>query len=241
MTVLITLTTIGADAGPFDLYSSVDGFSSAFDFGIPAASLIAGYAASFVPDYTTVVRVKSTGELCTNYVDIPVLQPLDFTITYSCDGTDATLESTLYQGGSLTYFTGTTYFTSEALALANTSWIEATSFSVPIGTTPGTYWLVIKDSVGNIKTKSIDVDCTTTTTTTTPLPNYGIKRCGDLTPFVVAATYPFSTYDVIQFQVGAPGSGTVYCGEVGGIVSGPPDAEIYSPVVYSCGDIVHCS
>lgn len=240
MTVLITLTTIGVDAGPFNLYSNIDGYTSAFDLSVPATSLLAGYPAASVPDLTTIIRVQSVGELCSNSIDIPVMQPLDFDITYSCTGLDATLDSTNYTGGSLTYYTGTTYFASEVLALANTSWTLGTSFTIGIGSTPGTYWLVIKDSVGNIKAKSIDVDCSTTTTTTT-IANYGIKRCGDLAPFVVAATYPFSTYDVIQFQIGTPGSGTVYCGEVGGIVGGVPDATIYSPVAYSCGDVVHCS
>lgn len=239
MTVLITLTTIGIDAGPFDLFSSVDGYTTAFDFSVPSSYLLAGYAASTVPDYTNTIRIMSVGGLCSNYIDIPVMQPLDFDITYSCSGLDATLQSNLYQGGSLTYYTGTTYFTSEALALANTAWTLATSFAIGIGATPGTYWLVIKDSVENIKAKSIDVDCGTTTTTTT-IANYGINRCGDLTPFVVAATYPFALYDIIQFQIGVPGAGTVYCGEIGGFVSGPPDAEIYSPVAYSCGDVVHC-
>jgi len=89
-------------------------------------------------------------------------------------------------------------------------------------------------------TNYIDLELYPTTTTTTTLANYGIKRCGDLAPFIVAAIYPFSTYDVIQFQIGAPGSGTVYCGEVGGIVGGVPDATIYSPTVYSCGDVVSC-
>jgi hypothetical protein len=70
MTVLITLTTAGSDSGPFDLYSNLDGFVSAFESGVSKASLEAGYASALVPDYTTAVRIKSNGELCTNYVDV---------------------------------------------------------------------------------------------------------------------------------------------------------------------------
>lgn len=69
MTILLTLTTAGADSGPFNLYSNLDGFTSAFEVGVDKASLEAGYASSLVPDFTTVVRILSTG-VCTTYVDI---------------------------------------------------------------------------------------------------------------------------------------------------------------------------
>ena len=71
MTVLITLTTAGSDSGPFDLYSNLDGYVSAFETGVDKASLLSGYASALVPDYTTTIRVKSNGD-CVNYVDIVV-------------------------------------------------------------------------------------------------------------------------------------------------------------------------
>jgi len=81
MTVLITLGIAGTDSGPFDLYSNNDGYTSAFESGVSKAALLAGYASSLVPDYTVVIRVKSNGELCTNYVDIPVIEPSTTTTT----------------------------------------------------------------------------------------------------------------------------------------------------------------
>lgn len=72
MTVLITLTTAGADSGPFDLYSNLDGYLSAFESGVSKAALEAGYASSSVPDYTNIIRVKSNGVFCTNFINIPV-------------------------------------------------------------------------------------------------------------------------------------------------------------------------
>lgn len=72
MTVLVTLTTAGTDTGPFNLYSDVDGFISAFETGVSKASLLAGYVTSSAPDGTTIVRVMSDNELCTNYIDITV-------------------------------------------------------------------------------------------------------------------------------------------------------------------------
>lgn len=69
MTVLITLTTAGTDSGPFDLYSDINGYTSAFESGVSRASLLAGYSSALVPNFTTIVRVQSTGD-CLNNIDI---------------------------------------------------------------------------------------------------------------------------------------------------------------------------
>lgn len=69
MTALITLTTAGTDSGPFDLYSDLDGYISAFESGVLKSSLLAGYSSSVVPDYTKIIRIKSNG-VCTNYIDV---------------------------------------------------------------------------------------------------------------------------------------------------------------------------
>jgi hypothetical protein len=69
MTVLITLTTAGTDSGPFDLYSNLDGYVSAFETGVSKSALLAGYSSALVPESTTTIRVKSDG-VCLNYVDI---------------------------------------------------------------------------------------------------------------------------------------------------------------------------
>jgi hypothetical protein len=80
MTVLITLTVAGADSGPFNLYSNTDGFVSAFETGVSKSALLAGYSSALVPDYTTVIRVLSTGD-CTNYIDIVLDEPTTTTST----------------------------------------------------------------------------------------------------------------------------------------------------------------
>jgi hypothetical protein len=71
MVVLITLTTAGIDAGPFDLYSNVDGYTTAFETGVSKSALVAGYTSNLVPNSTITVRVRSTG-VCTNFIDIPI-------------------------------------------------------------------------------------------------------------------------------------------------------------------------
>ena len=70
MYVFITLTSAGADAGPFNLYSNVDGFTSAFAIGVSKAALLAGYSV-IAPAGTTIVRIISTG-VCTNFIDVAV-------------------------------------------------------------------------------------------------------------------------------------------------------------------------
>jgi len=71
MNVLITFTTIGADAGPFNLYSNVDGFSVGFVGGITRQQLLDGYPSTAVPIGTTIIRACSIG-VCTNCYDMNV-------------------------------------------------------------------------------------------------------------------------------------------------------------------------
>jgi len=82
MTVLITLTVAGADSGPFNLYSNLDGYTSAFETNVAKVDLLAGYPSALVPDYTTIIRVVSTGD-CTNYIDIPLTSITTTTTTSS--------------------------------------------------------------------------------------------------------------------------------------------------------------
>ena len=71
MTAILTLTTAGTDLGPFDLYSNLDVFAVPFETGVSRDDLILGYLSIVVPDFTTIVRVKSTG-ICVNHIDIPL-------------------------------------------------------------------------------------------------------------------------------------------------------------------------
>ena len=72
MIVTITLTSAGPDTGPFNLYSDVDGFVSAFETGVSKAALLAGYTTSLVPNGTTIIRVVSVNDLCTDFTDIVI-------------------------------------------------------------------------------------------------------------------------------------------------------------------------
>lgn len=87
-TVLITLTSAGTDTGPFNLYSNLDGFTTPFDTGVTRTDLLLGYVCNTVPDAASTVRVKSSGALCQNYVDL--LLPSATTTTTSTSSTTTT-------------------------------------------------------------------------------------------------------------------------------------------------------
>jgi hypothetical protein len=69
---IITLTTLGLEAGPFDLYSDVDGYLTPFVIGEPASSFSgSGFYTGLVPDGTIVIKVQSQGT-CTNSVYLAI-------------------------------------------------------------------------------------------------------------------------------------------------------------------------
>lgn len=89
MTVLVTLTLAGSDTGPFDLYSNVDGFTTALATGVSKAALLAGYSLAGVPDTASIIRAKSTGT-CTNYLDMYLTGGTTTTTTSSSSTTSTT-------------------------------------------------------------------------------------------------------------------------------------------------------
>lgn len=83
---------------------------------------------------------------------------------------------------------------------------------------------------------------TTTTTTIAPLYNYVIEQCTTSEFYTTEQTYLFSIGDIVQFQIGSPGSGTIFCGTIISDTSapGPTSATLYSPNIYTCDDTLHC-
>jgi len=92
MTVLVTLTLAGTDVGPFNLYSNVDGYTTALATGVSRTALVAGYNLLNVPDNASVIRVQSTGT-CTNFLDI-LLSGATTTTTTSTSSTTTTSTTT---------------------------------------------------------------------------------------------------------------------------------------------------
>ncbi len=87
--------------------------------------------------------------------------PLDFDAIFNCDSypSSISISITNITGGTPPYSVGTTYFPSEAAALANASWTLGISISYTIPPTNGTYWMVIKDDVGTIVAKDVTTTC----------------------------------------------------------------------------------
>jgi len=71
ISVTITLTVVGTDLGPFNLYTDADNFVTPIVQGLSVAQLTAGYTCTVVPDTATIIRVKSMG-ICDNYIDLPI-------------------------------------------------------------------------------------------------------------------------------------------------------------------------
>lgn len=70
MTGIILLTVAGVDTGPFNLYSDVTGYSVPFATNISKLILTTGYPTDQIPNGTTIVRIQSVNEICSNYTDI---------------------------------------------------------------------------------------------------------------------------------------------------------------------------
>lgn len=104
-TVLITLTTAGADTGPFDLYSNIDGYTIPFENNVSKAALEAGYVSSLVPDSASIVRVQSDNVLCGNFIDLIIITT---TTTSSTSTTTSSTSTTTTSSTSTTTSTTTT-------------------------------------------------------------------------------------------------------------------------------------
>lgn len=228
MTVLITLTTAGVDSGPFDLYSNLDGYVSAFETGVSKASLLAGYSSALVPDYTDIIRIKSDG-ICINYIDVALI-----TTTTSTTSTTSTTTTTTTTTASPTTTTTTTTAALRGLFIMNCeSGSETYDITVAAPSVVvvgdifrtatvgliGKCWSVENTSTGpytytNVLETNIYADCvdcvpttTTTTTTAAPPPSFYNIDFSNSTPSLpcgspsIPTTYPLSLYCVHAIPV----------------------------------------
>jgi hypothetical protein len=73
MQVTISATSIGGNAGPFNIYQDFDLYVTPVATSVSRASILAGYVVT-VNDATTTVRLISSG-ICTNSTNISVISP----------------------------------------------------------------------------------------------------------------------------------------------------------------------
>jgi hypothetical protein len=114
-------------------------------------------------------------------LDTPNLYPtcnvFDFSVDYTCNNFPSNVDVNITNivGGFPPYQTATGVFSSQSAALANTSWnagcwgsyLQNCDTSYNVGPVDDTFWVVVKDSIGNILTKSITTNCIQITPTPT--------------------------------------------------------------------------
>jgi hypothetical protein len=149
--------------------------------------------------------------------------PLDFTISYVCTDGNITIFGSDIIGGVGPYEFGTTFFYLEAAALANTSWVSALSVSYGAGTEDDTFWIVIKDSVGTLKTKSITTECNTTTTTSTSTSTTTSTSTSTTTTTTTVVTN-YYYYELESCTTSETANGySIYSSLSGVVIAGPAD------------------
>jgi hypothetical protein len=161
MTVTITLTLAGSDTGPFNLYSNVDGYTSAFQTNVPRGDFLTGLTTSTVPDGTTEILVRSTGVCQRNLYLAVAGAPATSTTTTSTSSTSTTSTTTTNTPFSC--------ITGDRNAVATCSNGDAAQFTIAPGYTaaiiPGgyyysgsgtrTYYAYIYDSTDSIMLHSL--------------------------------------------------------------------------------------
>jgi hypothetical protein len=123
----------------------------------------------------------------------PTSIPFNFNVGYSCSlPSSINVALNTIVGGTPPYQVGTTTFTSQASALANTNWVTASSISYGVtNTSDNTYWLVAQDSVGNILAKSVTTACYPPTPTPTETPTN--TPTNTVTPTITPTETPTNT------------------------------------------------
>jgi hypothetical protein len=86
--VKVTLTTIGADAGPFSIYQDSDSYSAPVATGLSKTVMAAGYNVT-LNSAATMVKVVSTG-VCNTYEYIPISNTTTSTTTSTSTSTSTT-------------------------------------------------------------------------------------------------------------------------------------------------------
>ena len=133
MVVLLTLTSPGADTGPFNLFSSVD-LVTPLVSGVAKSALVSGYTLSSVPDAATYIKVLSTGT-CTNSINLNIITPTTTTTSTTAGGPTTTTTST--SSGPTTTTTSTTRLTTTTTTTATpgTTTTTTTRLNVNVGMT----------------------------------------------------------------------------------------------------------
>ena len=111
ISVLITLTVVGADTGPtFDLFSDVDGYLSAFETGIVLTVGVPYLCNNTVPNGTTIIKIVAHNGVCQHTLSLSITTTTTSTSTSTTTAIPATTTtSTTVYPGPFTYYDVNTY------------------------------------------------------------------------------------------------------------------------------------
>ena len=173
-TVDITLASAGADTGPFKLYSDADTYGAAFATGVTRSSLLTGYTSSNVPTAATIIRVQSDSALCTNYVDMTIVNP--YACTFNGGFTEVFSKLTNYGAKNVVVVIrkNNNNVTASSVGansstnayLSNTTWTATDELEILVNTTNGTNINVASPTI--LPNGSIAISPTSTVNNNTP-------------------------------------------------------------------------
>jgi len=214
MTVTITLTLAGSDTGPFNLYSNVDGYVSAFQTGVARSTLVAGLTTGTVPDGTTEILVESVGT-CNRDLYLPVA---------GAPTTTSTTSSTTSTTSTTTTGTPFSCITGDRNAIATCSGGDAAQFTIAVGyeaaIIPGGYFY----SGSGTRTYSAYIyDSTNSTILYSLTYTQTGSTAGTWTTFNTNNTLPAGTYylhlNIVNCSSGNSGTFTLQVGDCQSIES----------------------
>lgn len=195
MLIQITITIPpGGAAGPFDLYSDADGFTTPFETQVPAVDLVAGYTVT-LPMGATVIRVCSVGT-CENCIDLPTNCPTTTTTTVAPTTTTTTTVAT------------TTTSTTVAPTTTTTTTAATTTTTTTAATTTTT------TTVAPTTTTTTTVAPTTTTTTTGTPEKLGWDLTTTTASEIFQVGMQILVNDVVQVQESIDGTNYPLTGEI---------------------------
>ena len=210
MNVLITLTTAGADTGPFNLYSNVDNYTTAFETNISKGILVAGYTSTIVPPGTTAIRVWSAG-ICTNYVNITLTVPATTTTTTTAapgTTTTTTTAAPVVTTSTTTTYVGPATTTTTTTAPSTTTTTTTSGGGGTTTTTTTAAGTTSTTSTTSTTTTSIFVSCEEWRNDTLEEATITYTPCGSGTPvsnYALATTSSVcAVYGSITVTVGGP-------------------------------------
>ena len=197
MLIQITITIPpGGAAGPFDLYSDADGFTTPFETQVPAVYLVAGYTVT-LPMGATIIRVCSVGT-CENCIDLPTNCPTTTTTTTVAPTTTTT--TTVATTTTSTTVAPTTTTTTTAATTTTTTTVAPTTTTTT--------------TVAPTTTTTTTVAPTTTTTTTGNPEKLSWELTTTTASEIFAVGMQILVNDVVQVQESIDGANYPLTGEI---------------------------